>query len=117
MENELLDRNERCPWKKNAVCKIPDDKPCPDDCDLKEVAWEQETIVAKIKSEEARVKELKREGMFKNRDAIGDKIMGIYVMERALKVHFNYIPAHVVDPEFEKGAGVFTKVFGRFRKK
>jgi len=114
---ELLERKEKCLWLKNNVCKITEDKPCPDDCDLKSVVWEKDVILDRIREEQENIKKLKKEGMFKNRDKIGDKIAGLWVLENTLKKHFNYAYAHIVDKEVEKTASIFTKAFGRFRKR
>lgn len=57
---ELLARNESCPWLKNLICKIPEDIPCPDDCDLMGLAWEKEAVMQKIKEENENVKLLKK---------------------------------------------------------
>jgi hypothetical protein len=117
MEDELITRKEKCLWLNNNICKIPEHTPCPDDCDLKGVDWNKEAIITKIKEEQERVKQLKKEGMFKNRDKIGDIIAGIWVMENALKNNFDYTETHVIDPETEKTASIFARAMGRFRKK
>lgn len=102
---------------KEEICKITEDKPCPDDCDMKDLKWDQDAIVARIKEEQQNVKDLKKKGMFKNKHAIKDKIMGIYILEKVLKNKFEYTPVHVVDEEFEKSASFINKAFSRFKKR
>jgi len=68
--NELIERKESCVWLKKRVCKITDTKPCPDDCDLKELKFEKDEIIRKMKEEEQNVHKLKKDGIFKNRNTI-----------------------------------------------
>jgi hypothetical protein len=104
--NELLDEKTICVWLYKSVCKIPEDKSCPVDCSLKGLIFEQDSILAKIKEEEMNIANLKKEGMFRNRQKIRDSVMGIYVLEKTLKEHFNFVAPHVVDKDVEKTGSV-----------
>lgn len=99
---ELIDRKQSCLWLKNSVCKISDIQVCPDDCSLKTLNFDKESIVKRIKEEEEKVYKLKREGMFRNRNKIKDLVMGIYILQKALNKFFDVIEPHVVDKELEK---------------
>lgn len=88
---KLISRKDGCVWKLKGICKIPDDKLCPDDCDLKDLEFDKNKIIERMKFEEKEVQRLKKESMWKNRDVIKDRIMGMYVLQKCLKKHFDFI--------------------------
>jgi hypothetical protein len=99
---ELIDRKQSCIWLKESICKIDETKPCDDDCSLKTLDFTKESIEKRMKEEEVEIQRLKKEGMFRNRNKIKDKVMGVYVLQKTLKSHFNVIEPHVVDVDLEK---------------
>lgn len=116
-ETQLSDRNESCKWKLNKICKIEDSVSCPDDCDLKDLKFDKDEIIKRMKEEENEINRLKKEGIFKNKFILQDKCMGIYVLQKALSGHFGVIEPHLVDKDFEKTANFLTKALVRFRKR
>lgn len=100
MTQDIIKRE--CIWLTKEVCHIKEDEPCPEDCDLKTLNFDKDKIIQRMKEEEAKVKELKKQGMFRNREKIKDKIMGCYSLQKVLKNHFDYIQPKVVDEDFEK---------------
>lgn len=114
--NKSLVKKE-CIWFSKKVCKKPEQDKCLDDCSLKELFFSKDVIIKKMKEEEKNVKDLKKKGLFKNRNKIKDKIMGIYVLSKTLKEHFDYNESHVVDPEIERTSNLFTKGFRKLSRK
>jgi hypothetical protein len=91
MKSEKKEISSRvCLWLEKGICHIGNDTSCPVDCDLKSLRFDKDSIVARMREEEKNIYELKRAGMFKNREKIKDKIGGIYVMQKVLKNHFDY---------------------------
>lgn len=112
MSSELIDRKENCDWLKKEVCKIPKDTPCPKDCSFVDLKFDKDEIIKRMKKENDEIQKLKKDGLFKNRNKIKDIIMGIYILQKVLSDHFQYIEMKVIDKDLEKSYG-FLK---RFRK-
>ena len=102
MVNEIVHRKDICPWLKNKICHIEKHEVCPDDCDLKTLRFDKDDIVTRMKEEEKNIQKLKKEGMFKNREKIKDKIAGVYVLQKTLNEHFKHLEPKVMDKDFER---------------
>lgn len=112
MVDELISK-DNCIWFSKLVCKIKRDIACPDDCDLRTLKFEKDEIINRMKEENENIKKLKKEGMFKNREKIGDLVMGVYIMQKALNNHFHHIEPVVVDTDLEK----ISNTMSTWRKK
>lgn len=113
----MIYTKDNCLWLKNDICHIKNDELCPDDCDLKDLEFDKESIIKRMKDEEINVKKLKKEGIFRNREKIKDKIMGIYTMQKALNKHFNHIEPKVIDKDIERTDNIPSFPTKGWRKK
>lgn len=98
--NELIGK-ENCIWFSKKICKITEDNSCPVDCSLRELEFNKDSILNRMKEENNNIKELKKKGIWKNRKEIKDKIGGIMSLQKALKKNFNYVESIVVDKDLE----------------
>ena len=104
LESRSSDFDRSCAWHTNSICAVAADKPCPDDCTLRTVPFTRDGIIKQMRFEESECQCLKREGMFKNRLVIKDKIGGLAAMQKALIRCFKDVPveSHVVDKDIER---------------
>lgn len=115
--NELATRKQNCPWLDKEICHIKEEEKCPDDCDLKDLKFDKDEIIKRMKEEEQNVRKLKKEGMFKNRQVIKDKIMGVYTLGKVLKDHFQHIETRIIDKELEKTPMFLSRGWRQVKKR